>query len=180
MLDKSNEALNDESIIELIAKSLDEPLSPAEQAQVNTATEKSLALRLVTEGLYEFDALLKRTGMAIPDEGFPARVLLRIEAYERSRTRKQWYFTLGAIFLGFAAAFLWLALNWTGVVSLGVGLVLSALVLVPLLFMVLLALLNNLGQGPLLVYAVGVMLLTLLWLRVSGGLQSPRVPHDGE
>lgn len=176
----SDKAMNDESIIELIAKSLDEPLSADERAQVNAATENSLALRLAIEGLYEFDALLKRTGMAIPEEGFPARVLLRIEAYERSRTRKQWYFTLGVIFLGFAAAFLWLVLNWSGIVSVGVGLFLGALVLVPLLFLFVITLLQNLGQGPLVVYALGVIILTLLWLRVSGGFQSHRVPHDGE
>jgi hypothetical protein len=164
-------------IIELIAKSLDESLSPAEQAQVNEAMQNSLAIRLVAEGLQEFDALLKRTGMAIPAEGFPFRVLARIEAYERSRTRAQWYLTLGVIFLGSLAALLWGALNWGNLFSASVELVASVLILAPLLLTLFFATVRIVGQGPLLLYALIVLLLTLLWVRVSGGFQSTTVHH---
>ncbi len=78
---------DNERIIELIAQALDEPLNAQEQALVNEAIQNSLPLRVAAEGLREFDALLKRTGMAIPEEGFPARFLARLEAYEKSRTR---------------------------------------------------------------------------------------------
>lgn len=161
-----------ETIIELIAKSLDEPLAPDEQHIVEQAMQESPALRIVADGLLEFDGLLKRTGMAIPDEGFPARVLLRIEAYERARTRKQWYLTLGMIFLGLLAALIWVAVNGGALVQLGVSIVAGSLILLPLLLMVAVTLLRLLGQGPLLVFALGALLLTLVWMRASGGFRA--------
>lgn len=163
---------NTEVVIELIAKSLDEPLAADEQAVVEQAMQDSPALRIVADGLMEFDSLLKRTGMAIPDEGFPARVLLRIEAYERARTRTQWYLTLGMIFLGLLAALVWVAVNGSALVQLGVSLVAGSLILMPLLIMVAITLLRLIGQGPLLVLALGALLLTLLWVRASGGFHA--------
>jgi hypothetical protein len=169
-----DERWNTDTSIELIAKSLDEPLTPAEQAQVDEAMQNSLAIRVAADGLHEFDALLKRTGMAIPEEGFPARVLMRIEAYERSRSRVQWYLTLGVLFLGSCAALLWVGLNWGLLLNASVDWVTDALVLLPLLFAFVVALFHFIGEGPLLVYALGALLLTLLWVRVSGGFSSER------
>ena len=37
---------------------------------------------------------------------------------------------------------------------------------------ILIAVVQYMGNGPLLVYALGVMLLTLIWAGVSGGLSS--------
>lgn len=161
-----------EYLIELIAKSLDEPLLPDEQQVVEQAMQESLALRVVADSLQEFDALLKRTGMVIPEEGFPARVLLRIEAYEKSRTRTQWYFTLGVIFLGLLAALLWVILNWSALLDLGISLLASAIVFVPLLLTLFITLVRAIGDGPVLLYAFATLLLTLLWVRVSGGFQA--------
>jgi len=168
MSDETNQAY----VIELIARALDEPLTPAEQRVVDAAMQNSLAIRIAAEGLQEFDALLKRTGMAIPDEGFPLRVLLRLEARERSQNRAQWALTLGMIFLGLLAALAWVVLNGGALLDTGLTLVGSALVLAPLSFAVLFALVRLLGQGPLLLYAFAALLLTLLWARVSGGWQS--------
>lgn len=163
---------DNERIIELIAKSLDEPLNAQEQALVNEAMQNSLAIRVAAEGLKEFDGLLKRTGMAIPEEGFPLRVLARLEAYELRRTRLQWLFTVGVIFLGSVAALGWFALNAGAIASAGLFVLANGLVLIPFLFAILIAVVQYMGNGPLLVYALGVMLLTLIWARVSGGLSS--------
>lgn len=172
-----DENINTDIIIELIAKSLDETLTPSEQAQVDEAVQASIALRMVADGLQEFDALLKRTGMAIPEEGFPARVIMRIEAYEKSRTRTQWYLTLGMIFAGMLAALLWLVMNWGALMHLGVSLFTGALVLVPLAFALLLTLLKFVGQGPLVVYALVALVLTLAWVGVSGGFRADTAQH---
>lgn len=168
---------NTETIIELIAKSLEEPLAADEQAVVDQAMQDSPALRIVAGGLLEFDSLLKRTGMAMPDEGFPARVLLRIEAYERTRTRRQWYLTLGMIFLGLLAALLWVALNGSAMIQLGVSIIAGSLLLVPLLIVVAIAVVHAMGQGPLLLFALGALLLTLLWVRASGGFHADVKHH---
>lgn len=174
---RGNDMRDPDTIIELIAKSLDEPLSPREQAQVNEAMQNSLAIRLAAEGLREFDALLKRTGMAIPEEGFPARVLARLEAYELRRTRAQWILTLVVIFLGSSGALLWLASNASVIISLAVLLVASTFVLVPLAPAFLAALAQSVGQGPLLIYALAVLILTIVWASVSGGLKPSITPH---
>ncbi len=163
------ESWNNETVIELFAKALDEPLTADEQAIVTQAMQESPALRLVADGLLEFDSLLKRVGMAIPDEGFPARVLLRIEAYERARTRRQWYLTLGMIFLGLFAALVWFALNWSALIQLGIGIGAGLLILVPLALLFALATLRILGETPLLVFALIALALTLVWARASGG-----------
>lgn len=170
-----NEMQHNEEIIELIAKALDEPLTASEQARVNAATQNSLAIRIAAEGLREFDSLLKRTGMAIPAEGFPARVLARLEAYEKRRTRTQWLLTLAVIFLGSFAALGWLVFNWSVIVNAAVFLTASAFVLVPVAFTFLFALARFIGQGPLLLYALLVLVLTLGWARVSGGF-NPTIP----
>jgi hypothetical protein len=167
-----NASWDNETIIELIAKALDEPLAADEQTLVEQAMQAAPALRLVADGLNQFDALLKRTGMAIPDEGFPARVLLRIEAYERARTRTQWYLTLGLIFLGLFAALYWVALNGGAVVHLGVSIVASFITLFPLLLVFAITFLRWVVQGPLLVLALGAVVMTLLWVRVSGGFRA--------
>lgn len=164
---------DNERIIELIAKSLDEPLDALEQAQVNQAMQDSLAIRLASEGLREFDSLLKRTGMAIPEEGFPARVIARLEAYEKSRSRTQWLLTLGVLFLGSLGGLVWFALNASWIANTVLFLAANALVLIPLLPAFLGALLQYIGQGPLLIYALVVLLLTVIWARVSGGLLKP-------
>ena len=164
---------DNERIIELIAKSLDEPLDAYEQAQVNQAVQDSLAIRLASEGLREFDSLLKRTGMAIPEEGFPARVIARLEAYEKSRTRRQWLLTLGVIFLGSVAGLAWFALNASWIADTVLFLAANALVLIPFILAFLTALIQYVGQGPLLVYALAVLLLTLIWARASGGVFKP-------
>ncbi|MBI4670232.1 MAG: hypothetical protein HY741_01010 [Chloroflexi bacterium] len=166
-----DEIRDQEYIIELIAKSLDEPLTPAEQAEVSAAMQKSLAIRVAADGLEEFDALLKRMGMAIPDEGFPLRVLLRLEAREKSHNRLQWALTLGMIFLGSLAALAWVVLNWGILISTVLALVSGVVVIVPLLFALLFALVGLLGQGPLLLYAFTALALTILWARVSGSWQ---------
>ncbi|MCG3142423.1 MAG: hypothetical protein HDKAJFGB_03891 [Anaerolineae bacterium] len=168
---------NAETVIELFAKSLDEPLSADEQTIVAQAMEESPALRIVADGLLEFDALLKRVGMAIPDEGFPARVLLRIEAYERTRTRRQWYLTLGLISLGLLAALVWLALNWSALIQLSLGILAGLLILVPLILLFALATLRFLGQAPLLGLALIALILTLVWARASGGFRTDVKPH---
>jgi hypothetical protein len=173
----SNDSRDTDTVIELIARSLDEALSPQEQAQVNEAMQNSLAIRLAAEGLREFDALLKRTGMAIPEEGFPARVLARLEAYELRRTRAQWILTLAVIFLGSLGALLWLVSNGGVVVSLSVLLVSGAFVFIPLSLAFLFALGQFIGQGPLLLYAISVLVLTVLWARVSGGFKPSITPH---
>lgn len=165
---------DDERIIELIAKALDEPLTASEQAEVDQAIQNSLALRVAADGLHEFDALLKRTGMALPDEGFPARFLLRLEAYERSRTRTQWLLTLGIIFLGSLAALAWLALNWNIFLDAIIFLAASLLLFIPLGLAILFTLVQAIGTGPLLIYALIVLALTLLWARVSGNWNPTR------
>jgi hypothetical protein len=161
---------DNERIIELIAKALDEPLTAQEQAQVDEAMQNSLAIRIAADGLREFDALLKRTGMAIPDEGFPLRVLARLEIHEKRRNRLQWILTLGVLFLGSFAALVWLVLNWSVFINTIILVAASLLLLVPFAFAFLFALVQFIGQGPLLLYALIVLLLTLLWARVSGGL----------
>jgi len=175
--DSRSTGWNTDTIIELIAKSLDEPLSPREQAQVNEAMQSSLAIRLAAEGLREFDALLKRTGMAIPEEGFPARVLARLEAYELRRTRAQWVLTLGVIFLGSLGALLWLVSNAGAVLSTAIFLVSGSFILVPFAIAFLSALGRFIGQGPLLIYALAVLTLTVIWAGVSGGFKPYVTPH---
>lgn len=162
---------NTDLIIELIAKSLDEPLSAPEQAQVNEAIQNSIAIRIAADGLREFDALLKRTGMAIPDEGFPARVLFRLEAYERRRNRTQWLLTLGMVFLGLLAVSAWFAWNGAELVNTLLFFTAGAILMVPLAFAFFIALLTLLGQGALLIYAFIVLALTLIWARASGAFQ---------
>lgn len=159
---------DNERIIELIAKSIDEPLTSQEQAQVEMAMQNSLAIRVAADGLREFDALLKRTGMVIPDEGFPLRVLARLEAYEKSRSRLQWILTLAVFFLGLFAALLWFSANAGTLVGTVVDLVRTVILIVPLAFTFFFALLRFIGQGPLLLYALIVLALTIIWARVSG------------
>lgn len=161
-------------IIELIAKSLDEPLTAPEQAQVEQAVQESLALRIAADGLREFDALLRRTGMAIPEEGFPARFLLRLEMYEKRRTRTEWLFTLGILFLGSFAAAFWLVFNWAAVINTLLFVIDSLLILTPLLLAVLFAIATRVGQESLLLYAIVVLMVTVLWARASGGMHQVR------
>lgn len=163
---------DNEQIIELIAKSLDEPLAANELRQVEEAMQNSVAIRLAAEGLREFDGLLKRTGMALPSEGFPARVIARLEAYELRRTRTQWLLTLGMIFLGSLAALVWLVLDGGAIVGNLAVLAADLAVWVPLSFAFLFTLVGYMGQGPLLVYALVVLTLTVVWARVTGGLTS--------
>lgn len=160
--------LDNERIIELIAKSIDEPLDPQEQAVVDDAMQNSLAIRVAADGLREFDALLKRTGMVLPDEGFPLRVLARLDAYEKHRSRLQWILTLALFFLGSFAALAWLSADGGQLLSTAIDLLRTLVLLVPLAFVFLFALLEFVGQGPLLVYALIVLALTVLWARVSG------------
>ncbi len=157
-----------EYILELIAKSLDEPLTAREQQQVEQAMRESLALQLVAQTLYEFDALLRRTGMAIPDEGFPARVLARLELYEKRRSRLEWLITLGLIFLGLLAAVVWLAIDLPLFVHSAVQWIQALAVLVPVSLHVLFVLTAAVGSGTLVVYAIFVLVLMLFWARVSG------------
>jgi hypothetical protein len=164
---------DNERIIELIAKSLDESLAPHEQAEVNVAIQNSVAVRLAAEGLREFDALLKRTGMALPEEGFPARVIARLEAHERRRTRTQWLLTLGVIFLGSFAALVWLVFNAVALLTSLPELTAQVGIWIPLGFSFLFTLVQYLGEGPLLLYALSVLALTLVWAYVSGGLGRP-------
>ncbi len=159
---------DNERIIELIAKALDEPLTAQEQAEVDRAMQDSLALRVAADGLREFDALLKRTGMAIPAEGFPARVLARLDAYEKRRTRASLLITLGIFFLGSFVALFWLVFNWGVLLNTIAILAASLLILIPLVLTMLFALVQFLGGGPLLLYALLVLILTMLWARVSG------------
>lgn len=171
--------MQDDYIIELIAKGLDEPLSASEQTQVNAAMQNSVAIRIAAEGLREFDALLKRTGMAVPDEGFPTRVLLRLDAYQAKRARAQWLFTLGMIFLGSLAAFVWVGLNGNAVIDFMVFITNDALVLLQVAFSVLLAVVSLVGQGPLLLYALFVLALTVVWARASGGFVNTTTSIQG-
>ncbi|HZQ04976.1 MAG TPA: hypothetical protein VFD70_00235 [Anaerolineae bacterium] len=165
--------MQDERIIELIAKPLDEPLTPSEQAEVNEALQKSLALRVAAEGLHEFDALLKRTGMAIPDDGFPARVLARLEIYERQRNRVQWLLTLGILFLGSLVAVVWFLSSFSAIIE-NIAQELSTLAdALPVLYDSLFILTATLGRGPLLLYALIVLVLTLIWARVSWATTYP-------
>lgn len=159
---------DNERIIELIAKSIDEPLNAQEQAEVDKAMQNSLAIRVAADGLREFDALLKRTGMVLPDEGFPLRVLARLEAYESSRSRIQWILTLVVFFLGSFAAVVWLSANSGTLVGTMIDLIRTVLLIIPLALFFLLALIKYIGQGPLLLYALIVLALTVLWARVSG------------
>lgn len=167
--------MQDERIIELIAKGLDEPLSPPEQAEVNLALQNSVALRITADGLHEFDALLKRTHMAIPSDGFPLRVLARLEAYEHSRRRIEWLFTLGILFLGSLAGSLWVIFNFDMLVENLAQLLTIVLAVLPVLFNALFVLSNALGQGPLLLYALSVLVLTWVWGRASGGWAHARI-----
>lgn len=164
---------DNEQIIELIAKALDEPLTAQEQVQVNEAMQESLAIRIAAEGLREFDSLLKRTGMAIPEEGFPARVMARLEALEKRRTRTQWLLTLVILFLGSLAAFVWLVNNRNLLVETIVFFSSGVFVLIPASFSFLSALLRFVGQGPLLLYALGALALTVFWARITGAFNTP-------
>lgn len=174
MLDEPH---SDDRIVELIAKSFDEPLTPAEQSQVDAAMQASLAIRIASQGLQEFDALLKRTGMAIPDEGFPLRVLARIDAYERRRDRSQWLLAIAIIFLGLFAALLWFGVNGSAVISAALVLASGLYILLPLSFAFLFALAAFIGNGPILIYAFLVLILTLLWARASGGWNPAETHH---
>lgn len=159
---------DNDRIIELIAKGLDEPLNSHEQAEVNQAMQNSLAIRLAAEGLREFDVLLRRTGMAIPEEGFPARVIARLEAYEKRRTRIQWLLTVGVLFLGSFAALAWLVFNWALLLNTFFFVAASALFLILMALTFALALAQSLGQTTLVLYAILVLALTVVWARVSG------------
>jgi hypothetical protein len=161
--------MQDERIIELIAKSLDEPLSPGEQAEVNQAMQNSLAVRLTADSLREFDGLLKRTHMAIPTEGFPARVLARLEVYERHRARAQWLITVALIFLGSLAAIGWLIANYSGLLETIAQIATTLITVVPVWFNALRVLMSSLDTTVLLAYALLAVLLTALWARASGG-----------
>lgn len=161
--------MQDERIIELIAKSLDEPLTASEQTEVNYALQNSVALRLTAEGLHEFDGLLKRTHMVIPMEGFPLRVLARLEAYERQRRRIEWLFTLGVLFLGSLAASLWVIFNFDALLEGSAQFFTTLLAVLPVLFNVLFILSDSIGRGPLLLYALVVLGLTWTLGRASGG-----------
>ncbi|MCC7161301.1 MAG: hypothetical protein IT331_02315 [Anaerolineae bacterium] len=159
---------DNERIIELIAKSIDEPLTAPEQALVDAAMQNSLAIRVAADGLREFDALLKRTGMVLPDEGFPLRVLARVEAYEKHRSRIQWLLTLLLFFLGSFAALFWFLANAGALVNTAIELVSALVLVIPLAIVFLFALIQFVGHGPLLLYALIVLALTVLWARVSG------------
>jgi hypothetical protein len=167
--------MQDERTIELIAKSLDEPLTPSEQEKVNLALQNSVALRITADGLHEFDALLKRTHMAIPSDGFPLRVLARLEAYEHHRRRIEWLLTLGILFLGSLAASLWVIFNFDMLVETIAQLLTTLLAVVPILFNALFILTNAIGNGPLLLYALIVLALTWIWGRASGGWAQARI-----
>ncbi len=168
---------DNERIIELIAKGLDEPLDPEEQALVDDAMQNSLAIRLAADGLREFDNLLRRTGMVLPDEDFPLRVLARVERYEAHRNRLQWYITLGIFFLGLLAASAWFALDGGSILSTTVLLISSATLIIPLAVAFLFALAQFIGHGPLLIYALLVLILTILWARVSGNWNPAPAKH---
>jgi hypothetical protein len=157
-----------DTVIELIAKSLDEPLSAREQAQVDQAMKESLAIRVAAEGLHEFDLLLKRTGMVIPMEGFPGRVLARIEAYERRRTRIEWLLTLVLVFLGFCAAVAWVFSNSTALLDGAAWALTTLIVVLPVWLNAILILAQAAGSGALVVYASLVLVLMLLWARATG------------
>jgi hypothetical protein len=159
---------DNERIIELIAKGLDEPLDPQEQALVDSAMENSFAIRVAADGLREFDNLLKRTGMVLPDEGFPLRVIQRLELYEAHRNRLQWYITLGIFFLGLLAASLWVAVDGSNLLATILDLVSNAVTYIPLTLAFLVSLARYMGQGPLLLYAFLVLALTIIWARLSG------------
>jgi len=168
---------DNDRIIELIAKALDEPLNAHEQAEVSEAMQNSLAIRIAAEGLREFDTLLKRTGMVMPAEGFPARVISRLEAYEKRRTRTQWLLTVGVVFLGSLAALGWLVFNWAAMLDTLFFLAASALFLILMALTFLFALVQSIGQGPLLVYALFVLALTVVWARVSGSWNPSITDH---
>lgn len=157
-------------VVELIARSLDEPLSPSERARVKTHLQECITCRLASDGLYEFDALMKRTHMALPDEGFALRVLYRIDAYEKHRSRREWLLTLLILFLGAVVSAGWLVMNLSQLLN-GLGALFTDLVsIVPVWLNALLVLMRYLGAGPLLVYALIVLALIYVWTRASGGL----------
>lgn len=172
-----DESVQNEYVIELIAKSLDEPLSPAEQQVVERATHDSLALAIVADSLREFDALLRRTGMAIPDEGFPGRVLARLELYERRRTRTEWLLTLGLILVGSLLGVLWVVLDFGNIVDGLVQSLATAAVLLPLAYSALLILTRAAGRDVMLIYALLVLVLMLIWARASGASVPARVKN---
>jgi predicted anti-sigma-YlaC factor YlaD len=153
----------------LIARSLDEPLSPREQARVEAHLQECLTCRIASDGLLEFDALLKRTAMVIPEAGFPLRVLARLDRYERRRTRVQWLITLGLLFLGALAALAWLILNLGGVFDALASLVHALEVILPAWFNAVLDWSAYGGRVPLFIYACLALVLTVVWARVVGG-----------
>lgn len=168
--------MHDERVIELLARSLDEPLSIAEQAEVERALANSIALRLAAEGLREFDALLKRTGMAIPAEGFPARVLARIESYERRRTRIEWFVTLLLLFLAGLAAVGWAAVNYRFILDAVADSLTAVTLILPVWINSFFTLLESTSRAELVVYALLVFALTWIWARVSG--PAPLSSHE--
>jgi hypothetical protein len=117
--------------------------------------------------------------MAIPEEGFPARVLMRLEAHEKRQTRTQWLITLATLFLGSLAALVWLGFNWNFLVDVAVFFTDGIFVLTTLVFAFLSALVRFVGQGPLLIYAAIVLVMTVLWARLSGGFHSPTMYQQG-
>ncbi len=112
-------------------------------------------------------------GMAIPDDGFPARVLARLELYERQRNRAQWLLTLGLLFLGSLVAVVWFLSNFSAIIE-NIAQEISTLAdALPVLYDSLFILTDTIGRGPLLVYALLVLGLTLLWSRVSWATTYP-------
>lgn len=155
-------------VVALIAKSLDELLTPSELAQVNDHLRTCVTCRIACDGLYEFDALLKRTTMAMPDEGFALRVLARIHAYETRRDRLQWLITLLLVFFGLLFAGAWGIANFVPLLDSVGSLLITLESVVPVWFNALLVVTASVGQGLLLIYALVALALTYVWTRVSG------------
>jgi hypothetical protein len=164
-------------VVELIARSLDEPLTPAERAQVNQHLDACITCRIAADALREFDSLLTRTRMVRPPEGFPLRVLDRIALYERRQHRIQWILTLLLIFLGSVLASVWVVTNLGAVLNtLGV-LVFTVQSAVPVWLEALFVVARAAGQGGLFASAVLVLVLTIVIARLAGDF-APLAVHD--
>lgn len=157
-------------VVELIARSLDEPLTTAERARVAAHLRECITCRIASDGLYEFDALMKRTHMAIPDDGFALRVLTRIETYERRRSRWEWLLTLLLLLIGSVAAASWLVINLAAVLNSISALATNFIAIAPVWLNALFVLARSMGGAPLLIYSMIVLALIYLWTRASGGL----------
>lgn len=162
-------------VVELVARSLDERLSPDEQKQVNAHLRVCLTCQIASDALREFDLLLKRTGLEMPEDGFALRVLARIEAYERRRTRLEVLLTLLLLFLGSLVLTVWVILEFARIAA-GVGATLAGLVaFLPVIINTTIVLAVNMGDAALLAYALLALGIVYLWARVSGGMTaSPR------